>query len=137
MSFSQVEMAALVQVEGGTHLAICGDLTEEEGRTLESAEIFFVVHQDASFVRGCGRYRTGETGEAEWGACADLTQQPLKVGKAVAMGLVVVERDNPVSAERGISVGFTTFTWMQDITILDRLPVGRINPCAGERGAPR
>jgi hypothetical protein len=124
MSFSQVDMAALLQ--DGTRLAICGDLTGEEGKMLESAEIFFVVHQDGSVVRGRGTYRAGEN---EWGACAHLTQPSLRPGQAVAMGLVVLERVNPV--------GFTTLTWMQDITILDRLPSGRINPCVGERGATR
>jgi hypothetical protein len=131
MSFSQFTMAALVQ--RGTHLAICGDLTAEEGRTLKSAAIFFVVHQGDSVVRGRGTYRPGTN---EWGACADLAGQRLSVGQAVAMGLVVVERDVPFVAERAHpvgfsdSVGFTTFTWMQDIPIQDGLPAGRQDPCA-------
>jgi hypothetical protein len=116
-------MAALLQ--GRTRLAICGDLTGEEGKMLESAEIFFVVHQGAEVVRGRGKY----DGRKEWRACVHLTQPSLKLGKAVAIGLVVAERDNPI--------GFTTLTWMQDIRILGRLPAGRRNPCVGERGAPR
>jgi hypothetical protein len=125
MSLSQITMAALVQ--GGTRLAICGDLTAEEGRALESAEIFFVVRQDASVVRGRGTYRPGEN---EWGACADLTGQPLKAGNAVAMGLVVAEiAMELVVAERDSAVGFTTLTWMQEITIEGELPPDRSDPC--------
>jgi hypothetical protein len=130
MSLSKVDMAALVQ--GGTRLAICGDLTAEEGRMLQSAEIFFVVHQGDSVVRGRGTYREHE-GHREWGACADLIQlpQPLSLGKAVAMGLVVAESSTPVGSPDAF--GFTTFTWMQDIMIRDGLPPeepDRIDPCA-------
>lgn len=138
MSFSQFTMAALVR--DGTRLAICGDLTAEEGRTLKSAAIFFVVHQGDSVVRGRGKYRLGTN---EWGACADLTEQRLSVGRAVAMGLVVVERDGPSVAERAHpvgfsdSVGFTTFTWMQDISIQEGLPEGREDPCRDDEAPPR
>ena len=119
MSHSQITMAVLLQ--DGTRLAICGDLTGEEGKMLESAEIFFVVHQGAEVVRGRGKYPAGVD---DWSACVHLTPPSLKLGKAVAIGLVVAERDDPI--------GFTTLTWMQDITILDRLPSGRPNPCEGE-----
>lgn len=136
MSLSKVDMAALVQVEGGTRLAICGDLTAEEGRMLESAEIFIVVRQGNSVVRGRGKY---DAGDNEWRACADPTQppQPLSVGKAVAIGLVVAETTNPI-AERELpagfsdAVGFTTSTWMQDIMIEDEIRAGRTNPCTRE-----
>jgi hypothetical protein len=135
MSLSKVDMAALVQGEDGrTRLAICGDLTAEEGRMLQSAEIFFVVHQGNSVVRGRGTYREHE-GHKEWGACAELPQ-PLSVGKAVAMGLVVAESATPVGSPDAF--GFTTFTWMQDIMIRDGLPPedpDRIDPCAGEGSA--
>jgi hypothetical protein len=134
MSHSQFTMAVLRPDEhgnAGKRLAICGRLTAEEGRLLTSAKIFFVVHQDASVVRGRGKYREGTD---EWGACADLTQQPLRVGQAVAMGLVVAERNVPFGDERPAgfsdSFGFTTFSWMQDIMIELELPVGRIDPCA-------
>ena len=105
MSLSKIDMAALVEMEGEKHLAICGDLTAEEGRTLESAAIFLVVHQGNSVVRGRGKHSAGEN---EWRACADLTQppQPLSVGQAVAMGLVVTETTNPV-AERELPAGFS------------------------------
>jgi hypothetical protein len=131
MSLSKVEMAALVQ--GGTHLAICGDLTAEEGRMLESAEIFFVVRQGNSVVRERGTY--GLTGKNEWGACVHLTGSQLSVGKAVLMGLVVAETTNPVAGRElpaGFSdaFGFTTFTWMQDIMIEDGIRAGRTDPCA-------
>jgi len=137
MSLSKVDMAALVQGEDGrTRLAICGDLTAEEGRMLQSAEIFFVVHQGNSVVRGRGEYREGQNqGQAEWGACADLTQPPqLSVGQAVAMGLVVSETTNPAERDDPVgfsdSFGFTTFTWMQGIMIQNGLPPDRIDPCA-------
>jgi hypothetical protein len=125
-------MAALVQ--NGTHLAMCGDLTAEEQRTLESAAIFFVVQQGDSVVRGRGTY--GLTEEGKWGACADLKQQRLSVGEAVAMGTVVVETVIPVRAGNpnlaGFTdaLGFTTFTWMQDIMIREGLPRERPDPCA-------
>jgi hypothetical protein len=131
MSLSKVDMAALVEVEGGTRLAICGDLTAEEGRTLESAAIFLVVRQGNSVVRGRGAYCAGDN---EWRACVPLTESPLGVGKAVAIGLVVAETTNPV-AERELpagfsdAVGFTTSTWMQDIMIEDEIRAGRTNPC--------
>ena len=119
MSFSQFTMAALVQVDDKRYLAICGDLTTEERRLIDSAEIFFVVHQGTSVVRGRGRYRPEEH---EWGACAQLTEPPeLSLGQAVALGLVVVERDDPI--------GFATLTWMQNIPIIDGLPPDRRNPC--------
>jgi hypothetical protein len=124
MSFSQFTMAALVQMQDGRHLAICGDLTTEEGRIFNSAEIFFVVHQGTSVVRGRGER---DPSKNEWGACSDVVPPSLSVGEAVAMGVVVVERENPV--------GFTTLTWTQDITIIDKLPEGRENPCLEERGA--
>ncbi len=125
MSLSQITMAVLPQDEDGMRLRICGDLTAEEGKMLESAEIFFVVHQDASVVRGRGTYLPTED---KWDACVHLTPPSLKLGKAVAVGLVVAERNNPV--------GFTTLTWMQDITIEPKLPHGRVDPCLGEPGAP-
>jgi hypothetical protein len=143
MSLSKFDMAALVQGEDGrTRLAICGKLTAEEGRTLETAAIFCVVHQGDSVVRGRGMYRKGQNkGQPEWGACAELTQ-PLSVGQAVAMGLVVSETTNPVAERDPVgfsdSFGFTTFTWMQDIMIRDGLPPeepDRIDPCAGEGSA--
>ena len=135
MSLSKVDMAALVQGEDGrTRLAICGKLTAEEGRMLETAEIFVVVRQGDSVVRGRGKYREHE-GHKEWGACVDLTQPPqLSVGQAVAMGLVVSETTNPAERDDPVgfsdSFGFTTFTWMQGIMIQNGLPPDRIDPCA-------
>jgi hypothetical protein len=73
MSHSQITMAALRPDEHGNdgkRLAICGDLTGEEGKMLESAEIFFVVHQAsdtavAQVGKGCcdraGRRREGQS----------------------------------------------------------------------------
>ena len=134
MSHSQFTMAALVQEQDGMHLAICGKLTPEEGRTLESAAIFFLVRQGDNVVRGRGEYRGGTD---EWGACGNLTNPPpLSEGPAVATGLVVVERHVPFIAERddpagfSDSFGFTTFTWMQNIMVQLGLPAGRIDPCA-------
>ena len=133
MSHSQIDMAALVEVQGGTGLAICGKLTAEEGRTLESAEIYFVVRQGDSVVRG----HVHSAGENEWRTCMHVTESQLSVGKAVAIWLVVAETTNPV-AEGGLpagfsdAVGFTTFTWMQDIMIEDEIRAGRTNPCAPE-----
>jgi hypothetical protein len=132
-------MAALVH--DGKRLAMCGDLTAEERRTLESAAIFFVVQQGNSVVRGRGIY--GLTEKNEWGACAHLAEQQLSVGKAVAMGTVVVETVIPVPAGNpnlaGFTdaLGFTTFTWMQDIMIREGLPPDRQDPCAGDAASPR
>lgn len=139
MSFSQFTMAALVQ--DGTHLAMCGDLTEEEQRTLKSAAIFFVVQQGDSVVRGRGEYAL--TQKNEWGACAPLGEQRFSVGKAVAMGTVVVETVIPVPAGdpnlAGFmdALGFTTFTWMQGIMIREGLTPGRQDPCLGHAPPPR
>jgi hypothetical protein len=126
-------MAALVQEQDGMHLAICGDLTPEEGRMLKSAAIFFLVRQGDNVVRGRGEYREGTD---EWGACGNLTDSQLSEGPAVAMGTVVVERHVPFVAEKddpagfSDSFGFTTFTWMQDIMVQLGLSAGRIDPCA-------
>lgn len=116
MSFSQVTMAALVH---GGRLAICGDLTAEETRNAGSAEIFFVVHQDGTTVRGRGERFAGDT---RWGACSRPDQPSLTPGQAVVFGLIVMEGTGPI--------GFTTFTWTQEVTIEDGLPPGRPDPCA-------
>ena len=133
-------MAALVQ--GGMRLAMCGDLSAEERRTLESAAIFFVVQQGDKVVRGRGTY--GLTEKNEWGACAHLTEeQHLSVGKAVAMGTVVVETlipvpaGNPNLAGFTNALGFTTFTWMQDIMIREGLPPDRQDPCSAHATPPQ
>ena len=137
MSHSQFTMAVLRPDEQGNdrkRLAICGRLTAEEGRLLESAAIFFVVQQGNSVVRGRGTYALTE--KNEWGACAHLAEQQFSVGKAVAMGTVVVDTVIPVPAGdpnlAGFTdaLGFTTFSWMQDIMIELELPAGRIDPCA-------